>query len=161
MVVSRSVTHGHSRGGVLSSEYVSWYNMITRCTSENYNEYEHYGGRGIKVCDRWLYSFENFLLDMGLKPTWDHSTERVDVNGDYTPENCVWATRTEQLRNKQLYKNNKSGVKGVFWDRTHEKWVALIGVLGKQVRLGTYKNIEEAKLARRQAEIKYWNKRPS
>lgn len=86
----------------MSSEYNSWRSMIGRCTRTKNNRYERYGGRGIKVCDRWLESFPDFLTDMGPKPTPNHSIDRYpDPDGDYEPGNCRWATREEQEANKR------------------------------------------------------------
>jgi hypothetical protein len=75
--------------------------MIERCYSEKDINYKNYGGRGIKVCDRWLESFENFFFDMGLKPNPKDSLDRINVNGDYELSNCRWATKKEQDRNKR------------------------------------------------------------
>jgi len=89
----------HGYGGM--SEYKSWQMMLYRCYNEKGKDYQDYGGRGIIVCDRWLESFENFLEDMGLKPGPKYSVERKDTNGNYSPENCKWATMTEQHHNKR------------------------------------------------------------
>lgn len=96
-----------------------------------------YGGRGIKVCDRWLgeHGFENFLADMGERPSKDHSIDRIDVNGDYCTENCRWATRKEQMNNlrKTIYLEH-NGERKPFQD-----WVRLFGV-NKASAYGRYRN---------------------
>jgi hypothetical protein len=76
--------------------------MKYRCNNPNYNEYPIYGGRGISVCPRWNDSFENFLADMGLKPTPKHTLDRFpDQNGNYEPTNCRWATQRMQNGNRR------------------------------------------------------------
>lgn len=82
-------------------EYRAWDHMIYRCTSVNCREYPRYGGRGIKVCDRWLKSFDDFLSDVGPRPSSSHSLDRVNNDGDYEPSNCRWATKREQANNKR------------------------------------------------------------
>src|SRR5262249_52557802 len=81
--------------------YASWRGMIDRCTNPGAANYGNYGGRGIKVCERWR-DFRNFLADMGERPK-RKTLDRIDVNGNYEPGNCRWASPFEQARNKQCH----------------------------------------------------------
>lgn len=84
---------------VASPEYRSWQMLKNRCLNPRAGDYAYYGGRGIRVCERWLL-FSNFLEDMGRRPTAEHTLDRVNGDGDYTPANCAWATRKAQSRNR-------------------------------------------------------------
>lgn len=134
----RCTTHGLSKHPL----YWRWAGMIARCTNPSHTAYANYGGRGIKVCERWR-SFENFLADMGNPPTLAHSIDRRDVNGDYTPENCFWATRAKQARNTRRNRfiehagqrltvrdwEHKMGVKrGTFQRRLDSGWNEILAV---------------------------------
>lgn len=95
----------HGRWG--TPEYRCWHMMRQRCQNPKAKGYKYYGGRGIKVCDRWK-KFDNFFADMGEKPTPDHSIERMDFNGDYEPDNCKWATDIEQNNNTRRNIKNRT-----------------------------------------------------
>jgi len=104
MLGQKNGLHNKKEAGSLTrrSEYNTWENMKSRCYNKNNKCYHYYGGRGIKVCDRWLNSFENFYIDMGKKPTPKHSIDRFpNNNGNYEPSNCRWATQKQQVGNRR------------------------------------------------------------
>ncbi len=146
----RNITHGKSGSGA----YVSWVNMLQRCLNSKNHKYKDYGGRGIVVCEKWK-DFNEFYSDMGERPK-DKSIERLDVNGDYTPENCVWATAEQQARNKRVPSRCKTGTPGVYWKNECGKYQARINVDGKRISLGYYKDLDSAVMARKESEAKLW-----
>lgn len=108
-------THGKRK----TREYNTWHGMRQRCENTKNPVYASYGGRGVSVCERWAM-FQTFFDDMGPSPNESSSLDRIDNNKGYSPENCRWATPKEQSRNKRKYKNNKSGVTGVY--KYKDKW---------------------------------------
>lgn len=93
--------------------YFTWANMRYRCEDPENPSYPRYGGRGITVCQSWSESFEAFALDMGLKPSSEHTLDRKNNNEGYSKDNCRWATYTEQCLNRGLFSNNTSGATGI------------------------------------------------
>lgn len=103
-------THGATRRRKRPSEYKTWEAFKGRCYNPNDKKFYLYGGRGIKVCARWIDNFENFLADMGPRPP-GLSIDRIDNDGDYSPANCRWATIQEQTYNKRSTKLNLEAIK--------------------------------------------------
>lgn len=142
---------GPTHGKTGTPEYVIWEGMLARCRNSNRPRYESYGGRGIRVCERW-HDFASFISDMGVRPGPGFSIERDNSEGNYEPSNCRWATRSEQQRHKRRARNNRSGHTGVTWDRNRSKWLAWIKLAGKSNYLGGFSDIECAVDARKAAE---------
>ena len=106
---SAGIKHGDSPRGKSSLTYSTWEGIIRRCNNKNSPHYERYGGRGIKVCKKWL-KYENFKNDMGDRPSNKYSIERIDNNKGYNKGNCRWATRLEQMQN--VHTNVRLLIKG-------------------------------------------------
>lgn len=111
---SATTTHGMTE----TPEFEVWTGMHTRCYNPKNKAFADYGGRGIAICERWRESFAAFLADMGPRPSATHSIERNNVNGNYDPGNCRWATRVEQARNKR--NNVKVVIDGI--EKTLAEW---------------------------------------
>ena len=122
--------------------YTRWQSMKRRCYTPSDRAFNRYGGRGIKVCDRWLESYDNFLSDMGLPPTKDHQIDRVDNDGNYEPGNCRWVSRTENARNKSSNRN----ITAFGETKTLAEWSSEIGVKRETIarRLNSGSSPEEA-----------------
>lgn len=132
-----SRTHGRSKSRV----YRVWIGMRNRCENPSFPKFHQYGGRGVRVCERW-HTFENFIADMGDPPTDRHTIDRIDSNGNYEPGNCRWATTYEQARNtSQNHWITHNGERLCLRD-----WAARAGMtsqaLGSRLRLGW--NMERA-----------------
>jgi hypothetical protein len=110
-------------------EYRCWHAMIARCRDPHAAGFEHYGGRGIRVCDQWQ-SFEGFLADMGPRPTLNHSIDRIDGTRGYEPGNCRWATTSEQARNR----NNNVVIEFRGQSRTLVEWCEELGLREPTIR---------------------------
>ena len=138
--------------------YRAFNKMLTRCRLESDGDYGHYGARGIKVCDRWsgVNGFLNFLQDMGERPE-GKTLDRIDNDGDYTPENCRWADKELQAQNTRIHKTNPTGHRGIS-KGISKAFRVRISVNNRSVYCGQFDDINEAIKARMDAEIKYWRK---
>jgi hypothetical protein len=126
LLSARNTTHGLS--GAHRSEYRSWKDMRSRCNNPGDSDYQDYGGRGITVCEEWS-SFGRFFADMGEKPA-RMTIDRQDVNGNYEPGNCRWATAKEQANNKRS--NVYISIGGV--EKTLQEWSDAYGVRRETAR---------------------------
>lgn len=138
-------------GQTKHSLYATYGGMKKRCLNETDKDYKNYGGRGINICDRWLGvdGFFNFIEDMGDRPE-NTTLDRKNVEGDYSPENCRWATLNEQASNKRDSKNV-----GISYYKSINKYRVRLSVKGVTYNLGFYEDLEEAVQARKDGEIKY------
>ena len=143
-------------GGWKNASYNTWRAMVRRCTRTHDKDYHRYGGAGVTVCDRWL-NYINFVADMG-EPIGDETLDRINVYGNYEPANCRWAGIKVQNRNVKIRANSKTGVIGVSITHTG-KYMAKVTVGKKAYYSKCFNTIEEAALARKELEFKYWSNR--
>jgi hypothetical protein len=100
-----SIKHGHTINNIFSKTYITWANMIRRCSDPKVENYKNYGGRGIKVCERW-FQFKNFLEDMGDKPN-GLVLDRKENDGNYEPSNCRWVDYSTSNKNRRIFRKRK------------------------------------------------------
>ena len=132
----RTRTHGMTG----SRMYMSWSGMKCRCFNKKNPAYNHYGGRGITVCDEWKQDFMNFYnwsIENGY--TDELTIDRINNNGNYEPSNCRWTDMTQQIVNQRMNKNNTSGYTGISWYPTNKKWEANLSY-NKEVLLRKFFN---------------------
>jgi hypothetical protein len=145
-----NTTHGLSKTPI----YHIWRSMKNRCTNPAVPSYPDYGGRGIKICDRWLNSFENFYEDMGERPSNQHSIDRIDNNGDYEPSNCRWATRTEQNNNKRnIVRLTFNGKEQTLLEWSKELNISLTVLRDRVCRKWTVKQILSTPIGQRKSKL--------
>jgi hypothetical protein len=134
---------------IKKAELRIYHNMKQRCCNDSNKSYQDYGGRGVKVCNRWLESFDNFLIDMGKRPE-GKTLDRIDPDGNYTPENCRWADIYTQAQNRNWRKIPLSGAKNIY--KQSNRWLVILKRHKIIYKVGPFNTIEEAVEAR-QAKI--------
>lgn len=136
--------------------YGVWKQMRSRCNDRQHKSYKNYGGRGIEVCKEWssFKVFSEWAKENGYREGL--TLDRANNDDNYSPSNCRWTDRTTQIINRRINTNNKSGIAGVSWRENRKKWRVTIGIAYKQLSLGSYDNLYDAVIARKQAELKHW-----
>jgi hypothetical protein len=129
------------------AEYTVWYGMVRRCHNPRDPGFVSYGARGIGVSARWREDFMAFFADMGPRPSIGHSIDRLDNARGYEPDNCRWATKSQQQRNKA----RRANAVGAHYLRTRDRWQANINIHGRRIFLGAFRSKAEAMAAYRGA----------
>ncbi len=137
-------------------EYRIWAGMKSRCLNKNETQFFNYGGRGIKVCQEWIDSFESFYNDVGPRPTKNHSIDRIDNDKGYHKDNVKWSLPKEQCANRRGWSNSSSSFKGVSWHKKCKKWAANIYISGNHKSLGHYTDERMAALAYNKEAYDQW-----
>ena len=154
-----SVKRGHTKScGCLRGDahglnsnrfYLTWYNMVKRCTNPKNKDYKNYGAGGITVCEEWL-NVSNFVAwaEATYPNIEGYTLDRIDNDKGYSPENCTWSDRTTQAINQRIMKNNKSGYVGIYYYKKYNTWGANIRINKILKQIGSFKTKEEAIQAR-------------
>lgn len=124
--------------------YVTYNKMVDRCVNLNSPDYKDYGGRGIKVCERWLENIDNFIADIGERPE-GYSLNRIDNDKGYSPENCEWSSP----RNQALNTRKNTEHPNIYWNKLRGKWYVQ-GFINSQYIYGGYHETMEAAVEARQ-----------
>ena len=125
--------------------------MKDRCLNPQNSNYERYGARGIKICEEWLNSFENYYSHVTSLPNalrHNYILDRIDSNGDYKPGNLRWASMHTQTANRRKQKNNTTGYTGVFYDNRNASYYAQIEYMGSVISLGVFTSARDAAIKR-------------
>jgi len=150
------LTRNEDQGLTKHPLYKTYMDIKYRCLNQNCPNYNNYGGRGIEITESWLGrdGFKQFVEDMGPRPIGT-TIDRINVDGNYEPSNCRWATAQQQVNNRRIFKKNKSGHTGVYFHKRDKAWYASICINYKLMHLGKFSDFSEALAARLAAEVKF------
>lgn len=144
LIADKVRTHNDSG----SKEFTAYHHIKGKCYNPNNEDFKYYGSRGIVMCDRWLENYSNFLADMGKAPNKNYTLERVDVDGNYCPENCTWADRSDQAANRRKREGTSSKYIGVNYHKASGKYYARVFSKGVEVFRKLYDDPYSAAVAR-------------